>query len=136
MDEDVASPSPTASASPTPSATPIDPCFEAISEDVNIERSWSDSCLSENRPNNRRTGDYYARFFAFTIAEAATVGIRLESDVDTYLYLMRGTEKGGEVVAQNDDAVSVLEVKPIRPDKKGSCSRTVSSRECLGALRR
>ena len=105
VDEDVASPFPTASASPTPSATPIDPCFEAISEDVNIERSWSDSCLSENRPNNRRTGDYYARFFAFTVTEAATVGIRLESDVDTYLYLMRGTEKGGEVVAQNDDAV-------------------------------
>jgi|GEM_PF-4059947 len=105
VDEDVASPSPTASASPTPSATPIDPCFEVISEDVNIDRSWSDSCLSENRPNNRRTGDYYARFFAFTITEAATVGIRLESEVDTYLYLMEGTEKDGEVVAENDDAV-------------------------------
>ena len=34
------------------------------------------------------------------------------------------------------EGVSVLAVKPIRPDKKGSCSRTVSSRECLGALRR
>ena len=35
-----------------------------------------------------------------------------------------------------EEVVSVLEIKPIRPDKMGGCSRTVSSRECLDALRR
>ena len=32
--------------------------------------------------------------------------------------------------------VSVLKVKPGRPDKVGSCSRGVSPRECLDALQR
>ncbi len=110
VDEDVVSPTPIASASPTPVTTPSDPCFEVITGEVNIVRSWSDACLSVNRPGDGRSGDYYARFFAFTITEAATVGIRLESDVDTYLYLMRGTEKGGEVVAENDDAVPGIDL--------------------------
>ena len=103
--EDAVSPSPTASASPAPITTPTDPCFEAISGDVNIVRSWVSSCLSENRPNEGRAGDYYARFFTFTVYEAATVTIRLNSEVDTYLYLMKGTEKDGELVEKNDDVV-------------------------------
>ena len=86
------------------------PCFEVVTGEVRIERDWDESCLSENSPGDGRSGDYNARFFAFTITEVATVGIRLESDVDTYLYLMRGTEKGGEVVADNDDAVPGIDL--------------------------
>ena len=103
--EDAVSPSPTASASPTPIATPTDPCFERISGEVYIVRSWDASCLSENRPNDGRAGDYYALFFTFTLDEAATVTIRLNSEVDTYLYLLKGTGKDGEVVDRNDDVV-------------------------------
>ena len=51
VEGDAVSPSPTASASPTPVATPTDPCFEGVSGEVNIVRSWDSSCLSENRPN-------------------------------------------------------------------------------------
>ena len=103
--EDAVSPSPTASASPTPIATPTDPCFEAISGAVNIVRSWDASCLSEKRPNPDRTGDYYARFFTFTIDEAATVSITVTSEIDTYLYLMKGSAKDGVIEVENDDLI-------------------------------
>ena len=114
--EDAVSPSPPASASPAPITTPTDPCFEAISGDVNIVRSWISSCLSENRPNEGRAGDYYARFFTFTVYEAATVTIRLNSEVDTYLYLMKGTEKDGEPVEKNDDVVPIEDLNSAIED--------------------
>ena len=117
VEGDAVSPLPTASASPTPIATPTDPCFEAISGEVNVVRSWDSSCLSENRPNDSRAGDYYARFFTFTIDEAATVTIRLNSEVDTYLYLMKGTEKDGEDVAENDDVVPAEDLNSAIEDE-------------------
>ena len=105
VDGDALSPSPTASASPTPIATPTDPCFEAISGAVNIVRSWDSSCLSEDRPNPDRTGDYYARFFTFTIDEAATISVMVTSEIDTYMYLMKGSAKDGVVEVENDDFI-------------------------------
>ena len=108
VDEGAVSPSPTASASPTPIATPTDPCFEAISGEVNIVRSWDSSCLSENRPNASRAGDYYARFFTFTIDEAATVSITVTSEIDTYMYLMKGSAKDGVIEEENDDFIQYV----------------------------
>ena len=105
VDGDAASPSPTASASPTPIATPTDPCLEAISGEVNIVRSWDSSCLSENRPDDGRAGDYYARFFTFTIDEAATISVMVTSEIDTYMYLMKGSAKDGVVEEENDDFI-------------------------------
>ncbi len=103
VEGDAVSPSPTVSASPTPIATPTDPCFEAISGAVNIVRSWDASCLSVNRPNDGRAGDYYARFFTFTTDEAATVSITVTSEIDTYMYLMKGSAKDGVIEVENDD---------------------------------
>ena len=105
VDGDAVSPSPTASASPTPIATPTDPCFEAISGAVNIVRGWDASCLSEKRPNPDSTGDYYARFFTFTIDEAATISVMVTSEIDTYMYLMKGSAKDGVVEVENDDFI-------------------------------
>ena len=108
VDEGVVSPSPTASASPTPIATPTDPCFEAISGEVNIVRSWDSSCLSENRPDDGRAGDYYARFFTFTIDEAATISVMVTSEIDTYMYLMKGSAKDGVIEEENDDFIQYV----------------------------
>ena len=108
VEGDAVPPSPTASASPTPVATPTDPCFEAISGAVNIVRSWDASCLSENRPSGGRAGDYYARFFTFTIDEAATVSITVTSEIDTYMYLMKGSAKDGVIEVENDDLVQYV----------------------------
>lgn len=111
-DVDETIPTPTASPAPTPTTSPVptptapaDPCFEPISGSVSIVRSWSASCLSVNRPNAEGPGDYYARFFTFSLEETATVTITLTSEVDTYLYLMNGSEKDGEIEAKNDDIV-------------------------------
>ena len=108
VEGDAASPSPTASASPTPIATPTDPCFEAMSGAVNIVRIWDSSCLSENRPNGGRAGDYYARFFTFTIDEAATISIMVTSEIDTYMYLMKGSAKDGVIEVENDDFIQYV----------------------------
>ena len=108
VDEGVASPSPTASASPTPIATPTDPCLEAISGEVNIVRSWDSPCLSENRPDDGRAGDYYARFFTFTIDEAATISVMVTSEIDTYMYLMKGSAKDGVIEVENDDFIQYV----------------------------
>ena len=108
VEGDVVSPSPTASASPTPIATPTDPCFEAISGKVNIVRSWDASCLSENRPDDEGPGDYYARFFTFTIDEAATVSVMVTSEIDTYMYLMKGSAKDGVIEEENDDFIQYV----------------------------
>ncbi len=98
------SPTPTTSPVPTPTV-PADPCFEPISGSVSIVRSWDASCLSVNRPNTEGPGDYYARFFTFSLEETAMVTITLTSEVDTYLYLMKGSSKDGEIEAENDDIV-------------------------------
>ncbi|MXY46142.1 MAG: hypothetical protein F4Y44_03975, partial [Chloroflexi bacterium] len=95
---------------PTPTATPLPlgDCGRAIEESVN-QGDWieDDNCLSMNRPLSDRPGpgNYYTRYFTFTIDEPATVSISLTSEVDTYLYLMRGAGSNGEIVAENDDVL-------------------------------
>ena len=95
--------------SPTPSATPVmlfDSCIEAISGNVNIVRTWDDECLSGNRPaSGAGQGDYYARFITFTLEEPASVTISLTSEVDTYMYLMKGEGRDGQIETENDDIV-------------------------------
>ena len=60
--------------------------------------SWTSECASENRAGR------YARYYSFTLAQDSVVTIDLtSSDADTYLYLMRGVGKSGDIVALDDD---------------------------------
>ena len=60
--------------------------------------SWTGECASENRAGR------FARYYSFTLAQDSVVTIDLtSSDADTYLYLMRGVGKSGDIVALNDD---------------------------------
>ena len=52
-----------------------------------------------------RSGSY-ARFYSFTLSQQGDVQIDLVSDEDTYLYLLRGADANGSVVADNDDVES------------------------------
>ncbi len=61
--------------------------------------SWTDECVSSNRPPTR-----YARYHTFELAAAADLTIELVSDEDPYLYLMSGAGTNGPVVASNDDS--------------------------------
>ncbi len=95
-----ATPSPTPTATPTPTPTPVDPCVTPIYGDAAIDESWGSDCVSENDVDS---GAFYARFYTFTLVEPADVTITLTSDIDTYLYLMRGARRDGEVLRQNND---------------------------------
>ena len=86
----------------------VDACIELLTGSGTVSGSWGESCLSENRPNGeggRADSDYYARFYAFTLEEGAMVTITLTSAsrVDTYLYLMKGAGKNGDLEVVNDD---------------------------------
>ena len=88
---------------PEPEPEPeADSCIEAIDGDGTTEGSWNDSCLS-GRAALSGTGDRYARFYTFTLEEAADVKITLESGEDTYLYLLEGRGRSGNTLHENDD---------------------------------
>ena len=97
---DAATPEPTPAPTPEPTVTPTDPCFEALTGDATISGTWTSECVSESIDDSNT---YYSRFYTFTLGESAEVTITLESTVNTYLYLLSGTGKDGNVLHENDD---------------------------------
>ena len=75
-----------------------DPCLDTLSVDGTVSGAWSSSCESTDR-------DSYAHYYRFTLTEASTVTITLESSTDPYLYLRAGEAKSGAVAHENDDIV-------------------------------
>ena len=87
---------------PEPEPEPVETCVQSVRTDGIIEGSWDDTCLSEkDAPGG--AGDRYARFYTFTLDEAADIVINLSSDEDTYLYLLNGHGKERETLHSNDD---------------------------------
>ena len=95
--EPIPTPEPTPEPMPTP---PADHCIENLEADSTIQGSWSNDCPSQSRSGS------YARYYTFSIAESSDVTIRIESSVDTYLYLREGAGRDGSVLHENDDIVS------------------------------
>ena len=91
-----------------------DACIQRIYSTLSLDGEWDDTCISENRPNDEETPydpeeDYYARFYTFAVSADRKVTISLSSEEDTYLYLMKGAGKDGEIVALNDDITPYLD---------------------------
>ena len=89
------------STSGTPTTT--DPCLEdlgTLTVTVTKSGSWASDCPSANRDGR------YARYYSFTLGEEREVTVDLTSSDDTFLFLLQGSGRGGEVEAQNDDIVS------------------------------
>ena len=85
-----------------------EPCVQPIDGSGTFAGTWNDSCLSESRTQDAAEGgtagkDYYARFFTFTLDEASDVTIMLQSEEDTFLYLLDGHGTSGSVNVKNDD---------------------------------
>ena len=80
-----------------PEPTPGDSCVAALSGNGATTGQWADDCESENRTSS------YARYYSFTLDEEGEVTITLESEVDTWLYLLEGTGRTGAVRYNNDD---------------------------------
>ena len=99
---------------PSSDATePPDPdvCLQRIYGDATFEGAWDDSCLSENRPDDDEgpgDGDYYSRFYTIAVGENRRLTVSLSSDEDTFLYLLKGAGKDGEIEARNDDVTQFL----------------------------
>ena len=94
------------------SDAPYDPCFThlgSFDEDGRLEEvdgEWDGSCVSE-RPPQQGSGDRYAQFYTFKLSADSDITIELSSDdADTYLYLMKGAGKGGELLTENDDSTA------------------------------
>ena len=88
-------------AEPEPGPGPSDDCFQDIGTltgSVTRTGSWTGACGSTHQDGG------YARFYAFTLDTQTTVQIDLTSSEDTYLYLLRGSDSDGAVIAENDDA--------------------------------
>ena len=97
-------PSPDPAPDPTPETTPTLPaCVAPLPDGMTVAGTWNTDCTSNiSAPSG--SGDRYARFYTFTLSEAATVTVTLESSEDTYLYLREGSERDGtELLCENDD---------------------------------
>ena len=89
---------------PSPDPTPTTPeCVAPLPDDMTVAGTWNTDCTSVvSAPSG--SGDRYARFYTFTLNEAATVTVTLESSADTYLYLREGSGRDGtELLCENDD---------------------------------
>ena len=76
------------------------------SEEVEIEGSWDDDCISEQTPiSPRQRGDFYTRLYTFetTADRAVTITLRSSEVEDTFLYLLEDWGPDGDVVEFNDD---------------------------------
>ena len=91
---------PNPSPSPSPTPEPVTSCVETVTDSDTVNRSWTTDCASSVPA---RDGGY-ARFFTFTLSESVDVTVTLESSVDTYLYLYKGTHGDGmSLLCESDD---------------------------------
>lgn len=74
--------------------------LNALTAGQSSSGQWNNACTSTHR------GDaYYANYYTFTLAAAAEVSIALESSQqDTYLFLLEGADKQGNMLTFNDDS--------------------------------
>ena len=68
-----------------------------ITLDSTVSADWTTDCNSTHRP------DTYAKYYTFTLDNPKTVVINLDSEVDTYLYLLPDSNQSSNPIAENDD---------------------------------
>ena len=97
-----ASGTPGTTGSPSTGTPTGDAChvnLKTLTGDVGLTGAWVSDCESVNREGR------YARFYSFTLGQAAQVQIDLTSTQDPYLFLLEGGTTDGKVVTENDDVV-------------------------------
>ena len=86
--------------------TVMDACVDPLPASGTLSESWTESCISTNRPRSpdgHADRDYFARYFTFTLEETSDVVVELASVHDTYVYLLEGGGRDGNVLESNDD---------------------------------
>ena len=88
----------TDSTAPTPSPTPTpSDCTQSISAGAPEQDAWTSGCVSRSRTGD---GEYYAKYYTFTLDRPTTVEVLLESRTDSYIFLL---DNAGEIVVEEDD---------------------------------
>ena len=82
---------------PSPGTGVGDVCMGTVSVDGAISGEWASGCQSQV------IGRGFARYFTFTLEQQSQVTMDLESAIDTYLYLRRGSAIGRDFLHENDD---------------------------------
>ena len=88
---------------PTCEDTPQQPdpvpseCTQSISAAAPEQGAWTSNCVSTNRTED---GEYYAKYYTFTLDRPTTVKVLLESRTDSYIFLL---DSDGDIVTKNDD---------------------------------
>ena len=106
---------------------PADPCIDEFTDSGSKDGSWSADCESVTSSrmivdSNRGSGPHYALYYTFTLDAPADVTITLDSDEDTFLYLLAGKganvgELGAlDVQRYNDDHASSVETDACAND--------------------
>lgn len=91
---------------PSPTQTPVaDACLTAVASDGTTNGSWNSSCATDRDliTDGASVGTRYAGYYTFLLNQQSEVTITLESSNDTYLFLLSGKGKDGNIIAQNDD---------------------------------
>jgi hypothetical protein len=86
--------SPTA---PTSSSAVSSACISQIRLNQARVGRWTESCLSNNRSRSS------ALYYVFELSRTTEVQIDVESEIDSYVYLLRGDSPFGEIITRNDD---------------------------------
>ena len=79
-------------------------CVSSVEGNTIIYSNWDSACVSE-RLAQEGSGERYSRFYALTLTEPANVIVTLESGEDTYLYLLEGHGKDGNILFEEDDII-------------------------------
>ena len=114
---------------PVPEPTPAPPttgrCVLDLGDMTYREKeafgTWTGECDSSNRPGS------YARFYSFSLAEQTEMTIFLESDHDTYLFLLEGTGREGVVLYENDDVEPGIDINSTLVGTLGAGDYTVET---------
>ena len=84
---------------------PTNECVQPLAGRTEISAALDESCVSE-KPPLHGSGDRYARFYTFSLEVERSLTITLASeDSDTFLCLLEGLGKVGDIVESNDDII-------------------------------
>lgn len=75
----------------------VNKCISDINLGNEVTGSWIADCESTHRPGR------FAKYYVFLLSSSAEVQIDLESNIDTYLYLLSGTGMDRDIIIENDD---------------------------------
>lgn len=78
-------------------AEPAAACQTSVAANGTFNGSWSSGCGSTHRSGS------YAWYYTFTLSSSASIQIDLTSSADTYLYLMSGSGRSGQLLTWDDD---------------------------------